>query len=78
MIRNGKREVNENQWFLRVECCAGPFNMASLGQPFARPSAALVFRRILPFGINFGREFAAANEFLKVANDGAPGDFELA
>src|SRR6266496_3370839 len=33
---------------------------------------------VLPFGIDFGGQFSAANQLLQVPDDGAPGDFELA
>jgi hypothetical protein len=35
-------------------------------------------RRVFPFGIDFGFELAAADEFLEVADDGAAGDPEFA
>jgi len=41
--------------------------------------AGLVFLgREFPFGIDFGFELAAANQFLEVADDGAAGDAKLA
>src|ERR1035438_385342 len=40
--------------------------------------AGLVFLgRVFPLGIDFGFELAAADQFLKVADDGAAGDIKL-
>src|SRR5436189_3735240 len=38
----------------------------------------LLLVAVLPFGIDFGGKFSAANQLLQVSDDGAPGDFELA
>src|SRR5262245_47603739 len=38
----------------------------------------LISRGLLPFWKNFRGDFTAADEFLQIANDGAPSDAELA
>ena len=57
-----------------VEC-----RRAARSRPKPPSLAGLVFLgRVFPLGIDFGFELAAANQFLKVADDGAAGDAKLA
>src|SRR5437762_3104710 len=53
---------------------ASPVSRSSIG----RFVLSLLLVAALPFGIDFGGKFSAANQLLQVADDGAPGDFELA